>query len=101
MITGCLILTVEWCLFEAHTLQYASFLPAGPEPDLQPPAVRSGACQEHVNLHGRLDVVEKVPLPNRSHVGALHGLNQQRLFSPLVFHYLMSALSSLSVSSQG
>ncbi|XP_029962055.1 placenta-specific protein 9-like [Salarias fasciatus] len=32
---------------------------AGPEPDLQPRAVRSSACQEHTNLHERLDVVEK------------------------------------------
>ncbi|XP_044070902.1 placenta-specific protein 9-like [Siniperca chuatsi] len=32
---------------------------AGPEPDLQPRAVRSSACQEHMNLHDRLDVVEK------------------------------------------
>lgn len=32
---------------------------AGPEPDLQPRAVRSSACQEHTSLHSRLDVVEK------------------------------------------
>ncbi|KAM6997538.1 placenta-specific protein 9-like isoform 1-T2 [Tautogolabrus adspersus] len=32
---------------------------AGPEPDLQPRAVRLSACQEHTNLHNRLDVVEK------------------------------------------
>ncbi|XP_053189632.1 placenta-specific protein 9-like [Scomber japonicus] len=32
---------------------------AGPEPDLRPRAVRSSACQEHANLHSRLDVVEK------------------------------------------
>ncbi|CAI5653374.1 placenta-specific protein 9 [Oreochromis aureus] len=32
---------------------------AGPEPDLLPRAVRSSACQEHTNLHHRLDVVEK------------------------------------------
>ncbi|AWP14397.1 putative placenta-specific protein 9-like [Scophthalmus maximus] len=32
---------------------------AGPEPDLRPRAVRSSACQEHMNLHNRLDVVEK------------------------------------------
>ncbi|CAN9500039.1 unnamed protein product [Ophioblennius macclurei] len=32
---------------------------AGPEPDLQPRAVHSSACQEHTNLHERLDVVEK------------------------------------------
>ncbi|XP_070697304.1 placenta-specific protein 9-like [Pempheris klunzingeri] len=32
---------------------------AGPEPDVRPRAVRSSACQEHVNLHNRLDVVEK------------------------------------------
>ncbi|XP_020496964.1 placenta-specific protein 9 [Labrus bergylta] len=32
---------------------------AGPESDLQPRAVRSSACQEHMNLHNRLDVVEK------------------------------------------
>ncbi|XP_019946477.1 placenta-specific protein 9 [Paralichthys olivaceus] len=32
---------------------------AGPEPDLRPRAVRSSACQEHTNLHNRLDVVEK------------------------------------------
>ncbi|KAM8738204.1 placenta-specific protein 9-like [Acanthopagrus latus] len=32
---------------------------AGPEPDLQPRAVRSSACQEHTDLHGRLDAVEK------------------------------------------
>ncbi|KAM3606069.1 uncharacterized protein V6R79_010169 [Siganus canaliculatus] len=32
---------------------------AGPEPDLRPRAVRSSACQEHTNLHHRLDVVEK------------------------------------------
>ncbi|GLD70689.1 placenta-specific protein 9 [Lates japonicus] len=30
-----------------------------PEPDLRPRAVRSSACQEHTNLHSRLDVVEK------------------------------------------
>nr|XP_028279857.1 placenta-specific protein 9 [Parambassis ranga] len=32
---------------------------AGPEPDRRPRAVRSSACQEHTNLHSRLDVVEK------------------------------------------
>ncbi|XP_029377507.1 placenta-specific protein 9-like [Echeneis naucrates] len=32
---------------------------AGPEPGLRPRAVRSSACQEHTNLHSRLDVVEK------------------------------------------
>ncbi|XP_022599370.1 placenta-specific protein 9 isoform X2 [Seriola dumerili] len=32
---------------------------AGPEPELRPRAVRSSACQEHTNLHSRLDVVEK------------------------------------------
>ncbi|XP_029306195.1 placenta-specific protein 9-like [Cottoperca gobio] len=32
---------------------------AGPEPGLLPRAVRSSACQEHTNLHNRLDVVEK------------------------------------------
>uniref|UniRef100_UPI0037E7F92A placenta-specific protein 9-like n=1 Tax=Semicossyphus pulcher TaxID=241346 RepID=UPI0037E7F92A len=32
---------------------------AAPEPDPRPRAVRSSACQEHTNLHGRLDVVEK------------------------------------------
>ncbi|XP_070772705.1 placenta-specific protein 9-like [Enoplosus armatus] len=32
---------------------------AGPGPDLRPRAVRSSACQEHNNLHSRLDVVEK------------------------------------------
>ncbi|XP_070834277.1 placenta-specific protein 9-like [Chaetodon trifascialis] len=32
---------------------------AGPEPDLRPRSVRSSACQEHTNLHNRLDVVEK------------------------------------------
>ncbi|KAK2922238.1 placenta-specific protein 9-like [Channa argus] len=32
---------------------------AGPESDLQPRAVRSSACQEHTNLHHRMDVVEK------------------------------------------
>ncbi|CAJ1066938.1 placenta-specific protein 9-like isoform X1 [Xyrichtys novacula] len=32
---------------------------AGPDPDPRPQAVRSSACQEHVNLHNRLDVVEK------------------------------------------
>ncbi|CAB1443881.1 unnamed protein product [Pleuronectes platessa] len=32
---------------------------AGPEPDLRPRAVRTSACQEHTNLHTRLDVVEK------------------------------------------
>lgn len=32
---------------------------AGPEPDLRPRAVRSSACQDHTNLHHRLDVVEK------------------------------------------
>ncbi|XP_069545971.1 placenta-specific protein 9-like [Brachyistius frenatus] len=32
---------------------------AGPESDLRPRAVRSSACQEHTNLHNRLDVVEK------------------------------------------
>ncbi|XP_059215653.1 placenta-specific protein 9-like [Centropristis striata] len=32
---------------------------AGPEPELRPRAVRSSACQEHTNLHNRLDVVEK------------------------------------------
>ncbi|XP_074532367.1 placenta-specific protein 9-like isoform X2 [Halichoeres trimaculatus] len=32
---------------------------AGPEPDLQPRAVRSSTCQEHTSLHSRLDVVEK------------------------------------------
>lgn len=32
---------------------------AGPDPDLRPRAVRSSACQEHTNLHNRLDVVEK------------------------------------------
>ncbi|XP_032398011.1 placenta-specific protein 9 isoform X1 [Etheostoma spectabile] len=31
----------------------------GPEPELRPRAVRSSACQEHTNLHNRLDVVEK------------------------------------------
>ncbi|KAM9365424.1 placenta-specific protein 9-like [Pholidichthys leucotaenia] len=32
---------------------------AGPEHDLQPRVARSSACQEHTNLHHRLDVVEK------------------------------------------
>ncbi|XP_062257202.1 placenta-specific protein 9-like [Platichthys flesus] len=32
---------------------------AGPEPDLRPRALRTSACQEHTNLHTRLDVVEK------------------------------------------
>ncbi|KAM4591463.1 placenta-specific protein 9-like [Odontesthes bonariensis] len=32
---------------------------AGPESDLRPRAVRSSACQEHANLHNRMDVVEK------------------------------------------
>ncbi|XP_034464266.1 placenta-specific protein 9-like [Hippoglossus hippoglossus] len=32
---------------------------AGPEPDLRPRAFRTSACQEHTNLHNRLDVVEK------------------------------------------
>lgn len=32
---------------------------AGPEPDPHPRVVRSSACQEHRNLHKRLDVVEK------------------------------------------
>ncbi|XP_072247557.1 placenta-specific protein 9-like [Leuresthes tenuis] len=32
---------------------------AGPESDLRPRAVRSSACQEHTNLHNRMDVVEK------------------------------------------
>ncbi|XP_034537509.1 placenta-specific protein 9-like isoform X2 [Notolabrus celidotus] len=32
---------------------------AGPESNLQPRAVRSTACQEHISLHNRLDVVEK------------------------------------------
>ncbi|XP_054456297.1 placenta-specific protein 9-like [Anoplopoma fimbria] len=32
---------------------------AGPETDVRPRAVRSSACQEHMNLHNRLDVVEK------------------------------------------
>nr|XP_046257404.1 placenta-specific protein 9-like [Scatophagus argus] len=30
-----------------------------PENDLRPRAVRSSACQEHTNLHNRMDVVEK------------------------------------------
>lgn len=34
--------------------------PPGPQPALQPQAVRSSACQEHTSLHGRLDAVEKV-----------------------------------------
>ncbi|XP_075903430.1 placenta-specific protein 9-like [Nelusetta ayraudi] len=32
---------------------------AGPQPALQPQAVRSSACQEHTSLHSRLDAVEK------------------------------------------
>ncbi|TMS04719.1 Placenta-specific protein 9 [Larimichthys crocea] len=32
---------------------------AGPDSDLRPRAVRSTVCQEHVNLHTRLDIVEK------------------------------------------
>ncbi|XP_030012025.1 placenta-specific protein 9-like [Sphaeramia orbicularis] len=32
---------------------------AGPDPDLRLRTVRSSACQEHTNLHNRLDVVEK------------------------------------------
>ncbi|TKS85249.1 Placenta-specific protein 9 [Collichthys lucidus] len=32
---------------------------AGPDSDLRPRAVRSTVCQEHVNLHTRLDGVEK------------------------------------------
>ncbi|XP_041645827.1 placenta-specific protein 9-like [Cheilinus undulatus] len=32
---------------------------AGPEPDILPRAARSSACQEHMSLHNRLDVVEK------------------------------------------
>ncbi|KAI3362952.1 hypothetical protein L3Q82_011629, partial [Scortum barcoo] len=35
------------------------FVAAVPGPDLRPRAVRSSACQEHTNLHNRLDVVEK------------------------------------------
>lgn len=30
-----------------------------PEVDLRPRAVRSSVCQEHVNLHNRIDAVEK------------------------------------------
>lgn len=44
---------------------FASLLLSGPEPDLRPRAVRSSACQEHTNLHKRMDAVEKVPFPNR------------------------------------
>ncbi|XP_068582909.1 placenta-specific protein 9-like [Cebidichthys violaceus] len=32
---------------------------AGAKTDMRPRAVRSSACQEHTNLHNRLDVVEK------------------------------------------
>ncbi|XP_031697417.1 placenta-specific protein 9 [Anarrhichthys ocellatus] len=32
---------------------------AGAETDMRPRGVRSSACQEHTNLHNRLDVVEK------------------------------------------
>ncbi|XP_041866559.1 placenta-specific protein 9-like [Melanotaenia boesemani] len=32
---------------------------AAPDSDLWPRVVRSSACQEHTNLHKRLDVVEK------------------------------------------
>ncbi|XP_076025454.1 placenta-specific protein 9-like [Genypterus blacodes] len=32
---------------------------AGPESELRQRATRSSACQEHTNLHTRLDVVEK------------------------------------------
>lgn len=32
---------------------------AGLESDRQPRAVQSSICQEHLNLHNRLDVVEK------------------------------------------
>ncbi|XP_049456537.1 placenta-specific protein 9-like [Epinephelus fuscoguttatus] len=35
------------------------YVAAGPEPDMRPRAVRSSACQEHMSLHNRLDVVEK------------------------------------------
>jgi len=40
-----------------------SVLFSGPESDLRPRAARSSACQEHTNLHNRMDVVEKVQLP--------------------------------------
>lgn len=32
---------------------------AGPDSDLRLRGVRSSACQEHTNLHSRLDVLEK------------------------------------------
>ncbi|KAG7229869.1 hypothetical protein INR49_012393 [Caranx melampygus] len=32
---------------------------AGPEPDVRTRATHSSACQEHNNLHSRLDAVEK------------------------------------------
>ncbi|XP_054885336.1 placenta-specific protein 9-like [Poeciliopsis prolifica] len=32
---------------------------AGPESDRRPRAAQSSVCQEHTNLHNRLDVVEK------------------------------------------
>lgn len=40
---------------------------SGPEPAPQPRAVRSSTCQEHMNLHKRLDVVEKVLFLNQAH----------------------------------
>ncbi|KAK2823961.1 hypothetical protein Q5P01_021136 [Channa striata] len=35
------------------------FAVAGPESDPRPRAVHFSACQEHTNLHHRMDVVEK------------------------------------------
>ncbi|XP_004076913.1 placenta-specific protein 9 [Oryzias latipes] len=40
-------------------LLLAGITAAGPESDLQPRAVRSSVCQEHIDLHSRMDAVEK------------------------------------------
>lgn len=57
----------SYCIRYIHS-RYASVLFSGPESDMRPRAVRSSACQEHANLHKRLDVVEKVLSPNQPHI---------------------------------
>lgn len=62
MVSNSLLNVQRWLLTILHPL----FL-SGPEPAPQPRAVRSSTCQEHMNLHKRLDVVEKVLFLNQAH----------------------------------
>ncbi|KAM4600033.1 placenta-specific protein 9-like [Fundulus diaphanus] len=52
-------MTGSSCLPVGFLLLLIGYTAAGLESDRQPRAVQSSICQEHMNLHKRLDVVEK------------------------------------------